>query len=217
MESMDGPEIPILLLGDAEVGKSTFLSRIALGSTSKNVAARLPVLRNLDQPFPFRIRMYNRPYTFLFSDTSSPENYTLLQPSVLVVCYDISNPSSLASIKTRWRREVDTHFNVGEKVPVVLLGLKRDVREKEDYNGSVRQAIGPETGDTDGGVLNPRTFVYPQEGLGVAQEMRWDRYCECSALTGELCREVIEDIARTAAKTTTEKGGRSDGTSCSVM
>ena len=54
------------------------------------------------------------------------------------------------------------------------------------------------------------------QGLTVAQELRCDRYAECSALTGELMNEVIEDIARTAAKTTTEKGGRSDG-GCGVM
>lgn len=130
--------------------------------------------------------MYNKPYTFLFSDTSSPENYTLLRPSVIVICYDISNPSTLKSVKTRWRQEVDTHFNVSERQPVVLLGLKRDVREESDYNGNVRRVVGQDVGEADGEVLNPRTFVYPQEGLGVAQELRWDRYCECSALTGEV-------------------------------
>lgn len=39
--------------------------------------------------------------------------------------------------------------------------------------------------------------------------MRCDRYAECSALTGELMNEVFEDIARTAAKTTTDAGGLS--------
>ena len=47
--------------------------------------------------------------------------------------------------------------------------------------------------------------------------MRCDRYAECSALTGELMREVFEDIARVAALTTTDKGGQSDGPSCAIM
>lgn len=46
--------------------------------------------------------------------------------------------------------------------------------------------------------------------------MRCDRYAECSALTGELMDEVFEDIARTAAKTTTEVGGLSSAP-CNVM
>lgn len=74
----------------------------------------------------------------------------------------------------------------------MVLGLKRDLRR-------------------EGGGC-----VMPQEGLGVAQGMRVDRYAECSAVSGELCREVLEDIAQTAAKTTTEKGGRSEG-GCLVM
>ncbi|KAI7366534.1 hypothetical protein KC328_g18460, partial [Hortaea werneckii] len=63
------PSVPILLLGDAGVGKSTFLSRLTLGNTASHTTA-LPVLRDLDQPFPFDIRMYNRPYRFEFSDTA---------------------------------------------------------------------------------------------------------------------------------------------------
>lgn len=54
------------------------------------------------------------------------------------------------------------------------------------------------------------------QGVTVAQEMRCDRYAECSAVTGELVNEVIEDIAMVAAKTTTEKGGLTEG-GCAVM
>lgn len=54
------------------------------------------------------------------------------------------------------------------------------------------------------------------QGVRVAQEMRCDRYAECSAVTGELVNEVIEDIAMVAAKTTTEKGGLTEG-GCAVM
>lgn len=46
--------------------------------------------------------------------------------------------------------------------------------------------------------------------------MRCDRYAECSSATGELLKEVMEDIAKTAAKTTTEGGGQSQG-GCSLM
>ena len=81
-----------------------------------------------------------------------------------------------------------------DDIPVMLLGLKRDLRVEE--------------GD--------KMIVDPQEGYRVAQEMRCDRYAECSAATGELMKEVMEDIARTAAKTTTEEGGTSLG-GCVVM
>lgn len=179
----------------------------------------LPQLRDLDQPYPFNIKLYNRPYRFELYDTASPTNYTLLRPSVLVLCFSIGDPTSLERLKTHWKRLVEEHYNYDEMLPVVVLGLQRDVRNREDYNGQVR-SMAPQDDNENGAdnvALNGRTFVYPQEGLRVAQEMRCDRYCECSALTGELCREVIEDISKTAALTTTEGGAKSQVSSCAMM
>ncbi|SMY23693.1 unnamed protein product [Zymoseptoria tritici ST99CH_1A5] len=210
----DPPVVPMLLLGDSGVGKSTFLSRLSVGHKS---TAPLPRMRDLEQPFVFNISMYNRPYRFEFYDTASSENYTLLKPAVIILCYSIADPASLVNIREKWMNLVDTNYNVDEQLPIIILGLQRDVRSEEDYSGRVRQqATTSGESEDDDVVLNGRTFVYPQEGLRAAQEMRCDRYCECSALTGELCREVIQDISKTAAKTTTEKGGRSEG-NCSIM
>ncbi|KAK4891848.1 hypothetical protein LTR27_009547 [Elasticomyces elasticus] len=199
----DPPEIPILLLGDSGVGKSTFLSRLSLGQ-NHSPTSPLPTLHALDQPYPFNISLYNRKYRLEFSDTASPTNYTLLKPAVIILCYSIADPVSLHNLKAHWRKEVDGHFSTDERIPVIVLGLQRDVRKKEDYDGLVR-------------VERRDDLVYPQEAMRVSQEMRSDRYCECSALSGELCREVFEDIAKTAAMTTTEGGGKTRGMECAVM
>ena len=74
----------------------------------------------------------------------------------------------------------------------MLLGLKRDLRVEGEGT------------------------IYPQEGHRAAQEMRCDRYGECSATTGELMRQVFEDIAKVAARTTTEDGALEQG-GCGVM
>ncbi|KAF2186255.1 P-loop containing nucleoside triphosphate hydrolase protein [Zopfia rhizophila CBS 207.26] len=203
--SIPPPEITVLLLGDPEVGKSTFLSRLTLGIRPCNDGLppyELPVLRDMDQPFVFDIKLYNRPYTLHFYDTASPTNYTLLRPSFIILAYDISRRDTLYSLRQHWRTLINSHFNYDEALPVMVLGLKRDLRKEWT-----------EAEKVDGG---KGESVMPQEGLGVAQELRCDRYGECSALTGELCREVLEDVARTCAKTTTEKGGRSEG-GCVVL
>ncbi|KAF2260937.1 P-loop containing nucleoside triphosphate hydrolase protein [Lojkania enalia] len=199
------PEINVLLLGDADVGKSTFLSRLSLGIQPQSddpPPYSLPVLRDMDQPFRFNITLYRRPYTLQFYDTASPTNYTLLQPSFIILCYDISNRDSLYSLRGKWRTLVNTHFNYDEELPVMVLGLKRDLRKEWT-----------EEEKKDGG---RGSSVMPQEGLGVAQELRCDRYAECSAITGELCRQVLEDVAKTCAKTTTEQGARTQG-GCIVL
>lgn len=89
---------------------------------------------------------------------------------------------------------VNTHFNYSETLPVMLLGLKRDLR-KEWTEEETR----------DGG---RGESVMPTEALNTAQELLCDRYAECSAITGELCREVLEDVAKLSARTTTEKGAK---------
>lgn len=74
------------------------------------------------------------------------------------------------------------------------MGLKRDLRSEDDPNG----------------------IIYPQDAYRMAQEMRADRYVECSAVTGELIRPAFEDICKTAIATTTETGGQSEG-GCTIM
>lgn len=72
---------------------------------------------------------------------------------------------------------------------MVVLGLKRDLRSEDDPNG----------------------IIYPQEAYGLAQQMRTDRYVECSAVTGELLKPAFEDICKTAVQTKTSASGQSDG------
>lgn len=143
------------------------------------------MLRDLDQPFPFNARFDRKPYRLLFYDTASPEHYTLLKPAVIILCYSIADPATLESLKTLWRPLVDTHFNRDEKIPVVILGLKRDARMAEDYDGSVKP-LAKSGGAGDQQLLDGRTIVYPQEGYNAASEMRCDTYCECSALDGDV-------------------------------
>ena len=94
----------------------------------------------------------------------------------------------------QWIKEVKTTFESSDVLPVMVLGLKRDLRSEDDPNG----------------------IIYPQEAYQVAQEMRADKYAECSAVTGELLTEAFDDICSTALKTTTPDGGQSTG-GCAIM
>lgn len=149
MDDSDSPTVSILLLGDPGCGKSTLLayvreylslsmplltsfSRLSRGQTSLESGGPLPTLHDLDQPFIFNISMYNRPYRFEFFDTASPENYTLLRPDFIILCYDITDRRSLVNSQQVWRKDVTRHYRLDEEdIPVMLLGLKRDARVEE--------------------------------------------------------------------------------------
>lgn len=156
----------------------------------------------MDQPFCFNVMLYSRPYALRFYDTASPENYTLLRPDFIILCYDISRRDTLRSLSGQWRTLVNSHYDHDEALPVMVLGLKRDLRKEWTQVEKKDGGRGPS--------------VMPQEGLSMAQQLRCDRYAECSAITGELCREVLEDIAKISAKTTTERGAKTEG-GCVIM
>lgn len=162
-------------------------------------------MRDLDQPFPFNINLQRQPLRLDFYDTASPTNWTLLEPKIIILCYSIASPDSLRRLQIHWKRQMEMHFGHDETLPCLLLGLQRDVRRESDYlPGKL------EPGRTE-------EIVMPQVGMRVAAEMRCDRYLECSAHTGDLCREVFEDIAKTALATTTPAGGKSKNPACAIM
>lgn len=196
-------EVDILLLGSPGTGKSTFLARLPQVQ-SEPITSNTP-LTHLDlerRPFTFSVSLFRRPYVFniwpstgtLFTDPF-PEH-----PRFVIITYDISNRASLHNAQFYWRRQFMNHYDVLEHdTPVMLLGLKRDLRTSEE--------------DEKGNYV----CVMPEEGFKASCEMRCDKYAECSALTGELLWEAVDDITRTAARTTTEKGGLSEGPGCSLM
>lgn len=59
----------------------------------------IPLLRDIDQPFVFDVNLGDKRYRLAFSDTSSPDNWRLLDPDVVVICYDISQRLSLINTK----------------------------------------------------------------------------------------------------------------------
>ncbi|KAI1388936.1 P-loop containing nucleoside triphosphate hydrolase protein [Hypoxylon trugodes] len=191
---MDDVVVKVLLLGDEKVGKSTFLSRISGGSRSLDGHAQITLLRDIDQPFIFEVTNRRRRYCLEFYDTSSPEDWRLLQPDLVLICYDISQRLSLIDMQRVWIKQVHSTFQTSDGLPIMVVGLKRDLRSEDDPNG----------------------IIYPQEGYKVAQEMRVDKYVECSAVTGELLKLAFEEICNTAVKTSTADGGQSEG-GCAIL
>ncbi|KAJ5888570.1 hypothetical protein N7495_008611 [Penicillium taxi] len=196
--SREEANVTLLLLGDPECGKSTFLSRLQSGKKptvpQPDAGNNIDILKDSDQPFLYDIRFSKKSFTLEIYDTSSPsKHWSTLCPDIVILAFDISNRETLTGLKA-WRNDITRYFQQGqgERIPVMMLGLKRDLRKEGEG------------------------IIYPQETYRIAQELRCDRYAECSAVTGELLAETFEDLARLAGMTTTDNGGQTAG-GCQIL
>ena len=86
-------------------GKADPRRRISQGRQSLRGKTPITLLRDMDQPFVFEIRSRKGQYRFEFCDTSSPENWRLLRPDLVILCYDISQRLSLINLQRVVRSE----------------------------------------------------------------------------------------------------------------
>ncbi|NWR82132.1 RHOF protein, partial [Centropus unirufus] len=115
--------------------------------------------------------------------SAGQEDYDRLRPlsysdaNVVLICFDVTNPSSLHNILTKWYPEV-THFCQG--IPVLLVGCKTDLRRDQEVLRKLQE-----------GHQEPISY---QEGEAMARQIHAVSYLECSARY----QENIGDIFTTA-------------------
>lgn len=85
-------------------------------------------------------------------------------------------------------------------VPIILVGLKKDLREDPMAQEEMRK--------------KSLHFTSENEGMNAAREIGARKYLECSSLTGEGVDDVFEAATR-AALLTFEKGAR--GGCCVIL
>ncbi|XP_009319499.1 PREDICTED: rho-related GTP-binding protein RhoF [Pygoscelis adeliae] len=139
-------------------------------------------------------------------DTAGQEDYDRLRPlsyqntNVVLICYDVMNPTSYDNVAAKWYPEVN-HFCRG--VPLVLIGCKTDLRKDKEQLRKLRASK-----------QEPITY---NQGEAACQQINAEVYLECSAK----CRENIENVfkeATTIALNAMKKAKRQKKrTVCSVL
>ncbi|KAI9830387.1 MAG: Rho GTPase [Phylliscum demangeonii] len=135
-------------------------------------------------------------------DTAGQEDYERLRPlayskaHVLLIAFSVETPDSLENVKTKW---IDEATERCPSVPIILVGLKKDLRDDPIANEEMR--------------MRSQNFVSDKDANDAAQQIGARKYLECSALTGEGVDDVFEAATR-ASLLAFEKGG---GFGCCVM
>ncbi|MCJ1345593.1 Rho GTPase [Peltigera leucophlebia] len=136
-------------------------------------------------------------------DTAGQEDYERLRPlayskaHVILVAFSVDTPDSLDNVKHKWILEANERC---PDVPVILVGLKKDLREDPLAQEDMRK--------------KSLHFTTENEGHQASREIGARRYLECSSLTGEGVDDVFEAATR-AALLKFEKGER--GGCCAIL
>lgn len=126
-------------------------------------------------------------------DTAGQEDYDRLRPlsypdsDIILLCFAVDTPGSLEHVRIRWAAEV-AHFCAG--VPMVLVGLKSDLRNNEPTlvaDGADSKAHPSNSNNNK----KQRKLVSVEEAQDAAFRIGARAYVECSAKSGDGVEDVF--------------------------
>lgn len=162
-----------VLVGDTAVGKTALLVRFT--SETFPDTYKPTVFENTG----VEVYMDGVQISLGLWDTAGNDNFRQIRPrsyqqaDVVLICFSVANPNSLANVKRKWINEVREHL---PKVPVLVVATQTDLRE-----------MGSRV-----------SCITPAQGRQVAQEVNAKGYLECSSLSNRGVQQVFESAVRRA-------------------
>lgn len=176
--------IKCVLVGDNAVGKTALLVRFT--SETFPDTYRPTVFENTG----VEVYMDGVQISLGLWDTAGNDNFRQIRPrsyqhaDVILICYSVANPNSLASVQHKWILEVRQNL---PKVPVLLVATQTDQREMGAYRSGCISAA---------------------EGRRVAQDIHAKGYVECSSLSNRGVQQVFEYAVRTVVNQARKRARR---------
>ncbi|KAI5181571.1 Ras-like protein gene family, member A [Nematocida sp. AWRm80] len=157
----------ILVVGDSGCGKTCMLISYSEGKFQKEYVPTVFERSTLS----YKDEVEGREIKLDIWDTAGQDDFdrirtlSYLDTDLILVCFSLDSIESLKSIKDKWREEIE-HFC--KNVPRILVGLKADLRIKNDPN-----------------------LITVSKALEAAKSISASSYIECSAATGDNIAEVF--------------------------
>jgi len=183
--------IKAVVVGDGAVGKTCLLISY---TTNAFPGEYIPTVFD---NYSANVMVDGKPYMLGLWDTAGQEDYDRLRPlsypqtDVFLICYSIASPSSFTNVKNKWWPEVVEH---GKGAPYLLLGLKSDLRENDNYHKVLKQ--------------KGLEMIKTVEGERLSDEIGAKGFYECSALTQDNLKNMFDDAIRAAIKHHEKKNGK---------
>uniref|UniRef100_A0A8C7X456 Ras homolog family member F n=1 Tax=Oryzias sinensis TaxID=183150 RepID=A0A8C7X456_9TELE len=130
-------ELKIAIVGDGGCGKTSLLTVYAKGNFPEKYAP------SVFEKFVTTVDLEGKQIELTLNDTAGQEDYDRLRPlsyhgvSLVLVCFDVTNPNSYDNVLDKWFPEVK-HFC--QDVPVILIGCKTDLRKDRECMRKLKAA-----------------------------------------------------------------------------
>lgn len=174
MNGVAGTSVKCVLVGDSAVGKTALLVRFTSETFPESYRPTVFDSTGVE------VYMDGVHISLGLWDTAGNDNFQQIRPrsyqqaDVVLVCYSVANPTSLANVHNRWIPEVRQNL---PQVPVLVVATQTDLRDAGAYRGSCISAA---------------------EGAQAAREVRAKGYVECSAFSNRGVQQVFEYAVRIA-------------------
>mmetsp|Transcript_2515 Transcript_2515/g.3328 ORF Transcript_2515/g.3328 Transcript_2515/m.3328 type:complete len:181 (+) Transcript_2515:51-593(+) len=164
--------VKCVMIGDTGVGKTCLLLRYGAN------CFRSDYVPTVYDNFAVHIMVDEQAVYLGVWDTVGCDDHDAIRPlhypntNVYLICFSVSNRKSFEQVSNKWLPEVKRY---GTNAPVVLAGLKRDLRTEAIAKSNV---------------------VMFEEGVEKAKEIEAASYCEASTLADEGVTQLFHEVAR---------------------
>ncbi|XP_055009406.1 rho-related GTP-binding protein RhoF isoform X2 [Boleophthalmus pectinirostris] len=128
-------ELKIVIVGDGGCGKTSLLMVYAKGDFPETYAP------SVFEKYNTTISLGGKEIRLNLYDTAGQDDYDRLRPlayqeaNVVLVCFDVTNPTSFENVLIKWFPEVK-HFC--RDTPLILIGCKIDLRKDKECTRKLR-------------------------------------------------------------------------------
>ncbi|XP_066507277.1 rho-related GTP-binding protein RhoF [Hoplias malabaricus] len=200
-DSFNGEQLKIVIVGDGACGKTSLLMVYAKKKFPETYAP------SVFEKYVTRVTHGGKEIQLNLYDTAGQDDYDRLRPlsyqnaDLILVCYDVTNPTSYDNILIKWFPEVN-HFC--RDIPTILIGCKTDLRKDKEKTRRLK-AEGKD----------PITYTQGEE---TQRQMKSELYLECSAKYSENVEDIFKEATKLALASRRKlRKARKKKKACSIL
>ena len=182
-EESDSEEaITIMILGNSQVGKTSFILRFVENTFQSTYLSTVGI--------DFKVKNINlgdKEYKLILYDTAGQERYKSLAPNLIkkacgiILVYDITNKSSFDSIPEIMEKVKEEK---GNNFPMVLVGNKIDLEQRREIEKEKGELLAEKNGIDFYEVSNKEGINIQEAGLAIVYKILEKRRNDSIAETG---------------------------------